>query len=169
MRVGIGYDVHAFGEGRRLVLGGVHIPHERGLVGHSDADVVVHALTDALLGAAGLGDLGTHFPETDPRWKDANSLDFLRATVALLAERGYCVVNADVTVIAQAPRLAPRVPRMRQVLAPILEVDVGAISIKATTPEGLGALGRGAGVAAFAIAGIEARTESPASEGSGAP
>lgn len=155
MRVGVGYDVHAFGEGRRLVLGGVHIPYGKGLVGHSDADVVVHALTDALLGAAALGDLGTHFPDTDPRWKDLDSLEFLRGAVRLLTERGYRVVNADVTVIAQAPRLASHVLRMRQVLAPILNVDVDAVSVKATTPEGLGALGRGAGVAAFAVACIE--------------
>lgn len=155
MRIGIGYDVHPFTEGRRLVLGGVEIPYPQGLAGHSDADVVVHALVDALLGAAGLGDLGTHFPEADPRWRGADSLGFLRHAVGLLRERGYRVANTDVTVVAQSPRLAPHVPRMREALAPVLEVGVDAISIKATSPEGLGALGRGAGVAALAVAGIE--------------
>jgi 2-C-methyl-D-erythritol 2,4-cyclodiphosphate synthase len=156
MRVGIGYDVHAFGAARRLVLGGVEIPNERGLRGHSDADVLVHALVDALLGALALGDIGAHFPEGDPRWRGADSLGFLRAAVNLARERGYHVVNADATVVAEAPRLAPHVPRMREVLAEVLDVGVDAVSIKATTPEGLGALGRGEGVAAWAVVLVDA-------------
>lgn len=155
MRVGIGYDVHGFAEGRRLVLGGVAIPYERGLAGHSDADVVAHALVDALLGALALGDIGTNFPDSDPRWRDADSLEFLRAAVRRLGERGYRVVNADVTVIAQAPRLSPHVARMREALAPVLGVGPDEVSIKATTPEGLGALGRGEGIAALAVVAVD--------------
>lgn len=155
MRVGIGYDVHAFAEGRRLVLGGVTIPHERGLAGHSDADVVVHALVDAVLGALALGDIGTHFPDDDPRWRDVDSLTFLRTAVGLARERGYRVANADVTVVAEAPRVAPHVARMREALAAALGVTADAVSVKATTPEGLGALGRGAGAAALAVVALE--------------
>jgi 2-C-methyl-D-erythritol 2,4-cyclodiphosphate synthase len=155
MRVGLGYDVHRFAEGRRLVLGGVEIPHDRGLAGFSDADVVAHALADALLGSLALGDLGTHFPDRDPRWRDADSLEILRLVVGLLRERGYRVVNGDVMVIAQAPRIAPYVDRMRANLASAMAVDPGAVSIKATTPEGLGDLGRGLGIAALAVACVE--------------
>jgi 2-C-methyl-D-erythritol 2,4-cyclodiphosphate synthase len=155
MRVGIGYDVHALDRGRRLVLGGVEVPYERGLVGHSDADVVVHALVDALLGAFALGDIGTHFPDSDPRWKDADSLGFLRAAVELVRARGGRLVNADVTVVAERPRLAPHVRAMRETLAPALGLDADAVSVKATTPEGLGALGQGAGIAALAVVCVD--------------
>ncbi len=159
MRVGIGYDVHRLEEGRRLVLGGVEIGHPLGLAGHSDADVVAHALVDALLGAVGLGDIGTHFPDTDERWKGASSLEFLRATAELLKQQGWRVVNADVTVVAEAPRLGPYVPKMRERLAGALDASPGSVSVKAKTPEGLGALGRGAGIAALAVACVEAGPE----------
>lgn len=155
MRVGIGYDVHALDRGRRLVLGGVEVPYERGLVGHSDADVVVHALVDALLGAFALGDIGTHFPDSDPRWKDADSLGFLRAAVELVRARGGRLVNVDVTVVAERPRLAPHVRAMRETLAPALGLDPESVSVKATTPEGLGALGQGAGIAALAVVSVD--------------
>lgn len=155
MRVGIGYDVHPLGRGRRLVLGGVEIPHDRGLLGHSDADVVVHALVDALLGALALGDIGTHFPDSDARWKDADSLGFLREAVELVRARGGRVVNADVTVVAERPRLAPYAATMRETLAPVLGLDTGSVSVKATTPEGLGALGQGAGIAAIAVVSVD--------------
>lgn len=155
MRVGIGYDVHALGRGRRLVLGGVEIPYERGLVGHSDADVAVHALVDAVLGTLALGDIGTHFPDSDPRWKDADSLGLLRAAVELVRARGGRLVNADVTVVAERPRLAPHVRAMREALAPALGLDPESVSVKATTPEGLGALGQGAGIAALAVVSVD--------------
>lgn len=152
MRAGIGYDIHAFAPGRPLVLGGVRIPHEAGLAGHSDADALTHAIIDALLGAAALGDIGTHFPPDDPQYRDANSLDLLRAAVELVANAGYRVVNVDATVIAEAPKLTPHVEAMRSALAGALDVEVGAVSVKATTSDGLGALGRREGIAALAIA-----------------
>lgn len=152
IRVGHGYDVHPFRAGRRLVLGGVEIPSPRGgLDGHSDADVLCHAIASALLGSLALGDLGTHFPDTDPRWKDASSLELLRAVRALVAERGWRVVNCDATLVAQEPRLAPHVPRMRDNLARALEVATEDVSVKPTTHEGLGALGRSEGIAAHAV------------------
>ena len=153
MRVGIGYDIHPLAEGRRLLLGGVDIAHSAGLDGHSDADVLTHAVIDALLGAAGLGDIGTLFPADDPAYKGASSLDLLGRTATLLAEAGYRVVNVDCTVIAQAPRLHPHLAEMSTNLARRLgTVDV---NVKGKSPEGLGALGSGAGIAAQAVATIE--------------
>jgi 2-C-methyl-D-erythritol 2,4-cyclodiphosphate synthase len=153
VRVGIGYDIHPLVEGRRLVLGGVTVPHSSGLEGHSDADVLTHAVIDALLGAAGLGDIGTLFPADDVAYKDASSLDMLGRTATLLAEAGYRVVNVDCTVIAQAPRLHTHLAEMSANLARRLgTVDV---NVKGKSPEGLGALGSGAGIAAQAVATIE--------------
>ena len=151
-RVGQGYDVHAYGEGDHVVLGGVRIAHERGVVAHSDGDVVIHALCDALLGALALGDIGVHFPPSDDRWKDADSRQFLRHCRALLAERGWVVGNADVTVVCERPKVAPHAAAMRANLAGDLGVDVDAISVKATTSEKLGFTGRGEGLAAMAVA-----------------
>ncbi len=151
MRVGIGYDVHPFGKRRRLMLGGVLIEGEEGLDGHSDADVVLHAIIDALLGAAGLGDIGRHFPPNDPAYAGADSKDLLRHVMRLLKEAGHTVENVDVTVIAERPRLQDHIGRMRRIIAPILEVEEMRVSVKATTHEGLGAIGRGEGVAAMAV------------------
>jgi 2-C-methyl-D-erythritol 2,4-cyclodiphosphate synthase len=155
-RTGIGYDSHRFGEpGGRLVLGGVELPGETGLVGHSDADVLAHALTDALLGAAGLGDIGDHFPDDDPRWADADSLALLAQVVAILAHSGWRVVNADMTVIAERPRLGPLKQRMGERLAGALGVEPACVNVKATTNEGMGFIGRGEGIAALAVVQIE--------------
>lgn len=151
-RVGQGLDVHAFGPGDHLVLGGVRIPHEQGLIAHSDGDVALHALCDALLGAAALGDIGQHFPPADERWRDADSRDLLARVCDLLAERGWRPVNADITVACEAPRLAPHIPAMREAIAAVLGVGVDAVSVKATTTEGLGFIGRRDGIAALAIA-----------------
>lgn len=150
-RIGQGIDFHAFQAGRRLVLGGVEIPHDKGLQGHSDADAVIHALCDAVLGALGLGDIGTHFPDTDPRWKDADSRVFLREVARMAGEKGWTVGNADMTVLAQRPRLAPYIPEMRRRMAEDLGIDLDKISVKATTTERLGAVGREEGVAAWAV------------------
>ena len=152
MRTGIGYDIHPFEHGRPLVLGGVTISHEAGLAGHSDADVLAHALIDALLGAAALGDIGRHFPPDDPSYRDANSLDLLRRAVELVAKAGYRAVNVDATVIAEAPKLSPYIDAMRAALANALGLDVGAVSVKATSSERLGPVGRGEGIAALAVA-----------------
>ena len=152
IRVGQGYDVHAFGEGDHVVLGGVRIAHDRGVVAHSDGDVVIHALCDALLGALALGDIGVHFPPSDDRWKGADSRSFLRHCRELLRERGWRVGNADVTVVCERPKLAPHAAAMRAHLAADLGVDVDAISVKATTSEKLGFTGRGEGLAAMAVA-----------------
>ncbi len=158
-RVGIGYDVHRFAEGRALVLGGVTIPHPMGLVGHSDADALAHAIADALLGALALGDLGAHFPDTNPRWAGASSLDLLRRVVALVAGAGHAVGNVDATVLSEAPRLASHVPAMREALAAALAVPVERVSVKATRPEGLGRLGHGEGLAVWAVALVVPTTE----------
>ena len=152
MRNGIGYDIHPFQQGRPLVLGGVRIPHELGLGGHSDADVLSHAITDALLGAATLGDMGRHFPPDDAQYRDADSLDLLRQAVDLLEREGYRILNVDATIIAQAPNLAPHIEAMRSALARVLTIEPSAVSVKATTAEGLGAVGRREGIAALAIA-----------------
>jgi 2-C-methyl-D-erythritol 2,4-cyclodiphosphate synthase len=154
MRIGSGFDVHAFAEGRRLVIGGVDIPYERGLDGHSDADVLLHAISDALLGAAALGDIGRHFPDTDPRWKGADSRRLLRHVCSLVAERGWRVGNVDATIIAQAPRMAPHVAAMVANIAADLGIEAGAVNVKATTTERLGFTGRGEGIAAQAVATI---------------
>jgi 2-C-methyl-D-erythritol 2,4-cyclodiphosphate synthase len=150
MRIGTGFDVHAFAAGRALVIGGVTIPHDRGLLGHSDADVLLHAIADAVLGALALGDIGTHFPDTDPRWKGADSRRLLREVVGLAAEQRYRVGNVDTTVIAQAPRLAPHVKAMRANIASDLGCEVTCVSVKATTTERLGFTGREEGIAAMA-------------------
>ncbi|MGH2531873.1 MAG: 2-C-methyl-D-erythritol 2,4-cyclodiphosphate synthase [Thermomicrobiales bacterium] len=151
-RSGIGYDAHRFAEGRALVLGGVRIPHSRGLAGHSDADVLLHAIADAILGAAALGDIGQHFPPSDPAFKDAESRDLLARVRALVAARGFAVVNVDATVIAEAPRIGPHVPAMRRVIAEALGIAEDAVGVKATTNEGMGFVGREEGIAALAVA-----------------
>jgi 2-C-methyl-D-erythritol 2,4-cyclodiphosphate synthase len=153
-RTGIGWDVHPFAEGRRLVLGGVEIPYERGLAGHSDADVLTHAIIDALLGAAVLGDIGHHFPDTDPAYRDADSLGLLRQAVELVEGQGWRIVNIDATVVLEAPRLADHRYEIAATLAGALGVDRDAVNIKATTSEGLGFIGRGEGAAALAVATI---------------
>jgi 2-C-methyl-D-erythritol 2,4-cyclodiphosphate synthase len=155
MRIGHGYDSHRFAQGRRLILGGVDIPHERGLDGHSDADAVAHAVTDALLGAAGLGDIGRHFPPTDAEWKDADSLQLLARVVRLLEGRNYQVVNVDVTVVCESPRIGPHAQAMQQKLSGVLGISPDHISIKGKSNEGLGWIGRGEGIAAFAVALID--------------
>ena len=162
MRIGFGYDVHPLVPGRPLVLGGVTIPHDRGLDGHSDADVVVHALCDAMLGALALGDLGQHFPSTDERWRGVSSLHFLRHVAQLLAAQHYALGNADITVVAQRPRLAPYAKQMLQTLAATVGVDPTQISVKATTTDGLGFIGAETGIAAYAV--CLCRRRSPAGE-----
>ena len=155
MRVGTGIDVHAFGPGQSLVLGGVRIPYSHGVVAHSDGDVLLHALVDALLGAAGLGDIGEHFPDSDPRWRGADSRQFVTAIVGLLAQRAWRVVNADLTLLAQQPRLAPWREHIRQSVATLLGVPVSDVNLKATTTEHLGFLGRNEGLAAMATVLID--------------
>jgi 2-C-methyl-D-erythritol 2,4-cyclodiphosphate synthase len=154
---GIGYDCHRFAAGRRLVLGGVEIPHERGLEGHSDADVLTHAVIDALLGAAGLGDIGEHFPDTDPRYRDADSLALLETVLTTVIVAGFEVENIDGTVIMEAPKLGPHRQEIRERLALALNLPVGRVNVKATTGEGMGFVGRGEGVAALAVASLSAR------------
>jgi len=155
VRVGQGFDVHALAEGRRLVLGGVEIPHSRGLAGHSDADVLLHAICDALLGAAALGDIGWHYPDSNPQYRDADSRHLLRETAKKVSEAGFRIVNVDATVIAEAPRLAPHVAKMIGNIAADLGIQPSAVSVKATTTEKLGYAGREEGIAAQAIALIE--------------
>jgi 2-C-methyl-D-erythritol 2,4-cyclodiphosphate synthase len=154
MRVGIGYDVHRFAEGRPLILGGVEIDHDRGLSGHSDADVLTHAVIDALLGAAALGDIGEHFPDTDPRYKGADSIALLAATVELLGQGGFTPANVDATVVIERPKLAPHKHAIRDRLAATLGIGPELVSVKATTAEGMGFVGRREGVAALAVASI---------------
>ena len=151
IRIGQGYDVHAFGDGDHVVLGGVRIPHGRGVLAHSDGDVVIHALCDAILGALALGDIGRHFPPSDPQWKDADSRAFLRHCAGLARERGWRLGNADVTVICEQPKVGPHAAAMREALAADTDVAVDAISVKATTSEKLGFPGRGEGIAARAV------------------
>ena len=156
MRIGQGFDVHALVPGRRLVIGGVTIPHDKGLAGHSDADVLLHAICDALLGAAGLGDIGVHFPDADPQYSDIDSRMLLREVGRKLAARQLRVGNVDATVVAEAPRLTPHIPRMIGNIAADLGVAPARISVKATTSEGLGLVGRGEGIAVLAVALLEA-------------
>lgn len=151
IRVGQGFDVHQLVEGRPCIIGGVDIPYERGLLGHSDADVLLHAIADAVLGALALGDIGKHFPDTDEAYKNADSVKLLRHVGGLARERGYKLGNADATIIAQAPKMAPHIPRMVEVIAKALEADIDAVNVKATTSEKLGFTGRGEGIAAQAI------------------
>lgn len=152
MRVGIGYDVHKLVEGRKLILGGVEIKHEVGLLGHSDADVLLHAISDALLGAAALGDIGKHFPDSDPVYRGISSLVLLNHVGTLLESHGYAVGNIDATIVAQAPKLAPHIDLMRANIAAALAIDISAVSVKATTTEGLGFAGTKEGMASYAIA-----------------
>ena len=152
MRVGIGYDSHRFADGRKLILGGVEIPHPQGLAGHSDADAVAHALTDALLGAAGLGDIGRLFPNTDPRWKNADSLQLLNQAFLKVVEAGHQFVHADITIIAERPKLGPHVDRMEEKLAEALLSAPAHVSVKAKTNEGMGWIGKGEGIAVIAVA-----------------
>ena len=155
MRVGVGYDSHRLVEGRPLILGGVEVPHERGLAGHSDADVLSHAVGEALLGALALGDLGRHFPDTDPRYRGISSLRLLRNVIDLVTARGGRLVNVDATVLAQAPRLSPLLPEMAKRLAETLGLEVDRVSVKAKSPEGLGLVGRQEGMAAMAVVSVE--------------
>lgn len=155
MRIGHGYDVHRLVEGRKLILGGVDIPYEKGLLGHSDADVLLHAIMDAVLGAAALGDIGKHFPDTDPAYKGADSLALTRAVAKLIAEHGYTVGNIDATILCQAPKLAPHIAAMRQNIADVFGIPLDAVSVKATTEEHLGFTGEGLGIAAHAVALLE--------------
>ena len=155
MRVGMGYDVHKLVEGRKLILGGVEIPYEKGLLGHSDADVMLHAVMDALLGAAALGDIGLHFPDTDPKYKDASSIKLLEHVGGLLEENGYVIENIDATIIAQRPKMRPHIDQMRENMAKALKIDVDQINVKATTEEGLGFTGSGEGISSQAICAIE--------------
>ncbi len=152
MRIGTGYDVHKLAEGRKLIIGGVEIPYEKGLLGHSDADVLVHAVMDALLGAAALGDIGKHFPDSDPKYKGADSLMLMREVRRILSENGFEVGNVDATIIAQAPRMSPHIDTMRRNIADALGLDVSKVSVKATTEERLGFTGRGEGISAQAVA-----------------
>lgn len=154
-RFGMGYDVHRLTEGRRLILGGVEVPHALGLLGHSDADVLLHALSDALLGAAALGDIGQHFPDTDPIYEGADSLVLLARVMEFLGEKGYVVGNADCTIVAQRPKLKDYLPEMQENIARTLGVTLGEVNVKATTEERLGFTGREEGIAAYAVVGIE--------------
>jgi 2-C-methyl-D-erythritol 2,4-cyclodiphosphate synthase len=158
MRVGLGHDTHRLGEGRPLLLGGIRIEHDRGLVGHSDADVVLHAVTDALLGAAGLGDIGDAYPDTDPTWRDADSSLFLRETLARLNRDGWGVVNLDVTIFAQEPKLGPVKDAIRRRLAELLGVEVGCVNVKAKTGEKVGHIGRAEAIACQAVVLIDRPT-----------
>jgi 2-C-methyl-D-erythritol 2,4-cyclodiphosphate synthase len=155
MRIGTGYDVHRLVEGRRLMIGGVDIPSERGLLGHSDADVLLHAICDALLGAAGLGDIGRHFPDTAPKYKDISSLSLLAEVYRLLTEGGFRVNNVDATIVAERPKMASYIPEMVANIASTVKTDRSAVNVKATTTEGLGFAGRGEGIAAYAVCTIE--------------
>ena len=155
MRIGHGYDVHRLVEGRKLILGGVEVPYEKGLLGHSDADVLTHAVMDALLGAASLGDIGQHFPDSDDRFLGADSLELLRQVCGMLSERGYRIGNVDVTVIAQRPKLAGFIPAMRENLAAVMGLRPEDVNVKATTEEKLGFTGEGLGIASHAVALIE--------------
>lgn len=150
-RIGQGHDVHRLAEGRPLILGGVTIPHPKGLVGHSDADVLTHAVMDALLGAAALGDIGTHFPDTDPVYYNADSLKLLEKVVSLLEQHGYAIVNVDATLILQKPKIAPFIPKIRKNLSRVMHIPLEAVSVKATTEEGLGFTGREEGITAMAV------------------
>lgn len=151
MRIGHGYDVHRLTEGRKLILGGVDIPFEKGLLGHSDADVLLHVVSDALLGAAGLGDIGKHFPDRDPQYKDVSSMLLLEKVAELLDEKTFLVENIDATIVAQRPKLAPYIEEMKENIARLLRIDISQVNIKATTEEGLGFTGGGEGIAAHAV------------------
>lgn len=155
LRIGHGYDVHAFADNRRCIIGGVDIPYEKGLLGHSDADVLLHAISDSLLGAAAMGDIGKHFPDTDPEFEGADSIVLLKYVVKLISEKGYKVNNIDATVIAQAPKMAPHIEQMRRNIADALQVDVDCVNVKATTEEKLGFTGRKEGISAHCVCLLE--------------
>jgi len=155
MRIGMGYDVHRLTEGRRLILGGVEIPYELGLLGHSDADCLTHAIMDSLLGAAAMGDIGKWFPDTDPKYKGADSITLLKEVVRMISEEGYIIGNVDATIIAQKPKMAPHIPNMRKILAEAMQVTEERINVKATTEEGLGFTGEGLGISCQSIALLE--------------
>ena len=159
MRIGQGYDVHRLVAERPLILGGIEIPYEKGLLGHSDADVLLHAISDALLGAAALGDIGAHFPDSDPAYRGADSAELLRAVGDLIRASGYEIGNIDSTVVCQAPKLAPHIPAMRERIAEVLALPVGAVSVKASTEEHMGFTGRGEGIAAHAVCLLTERTK----------
>lgn len=154
-RIGIGNDIHRLVAGRKLILGGVEIPYDKGLLGHSDADSLSHAITDALLGAAGLGDIGTHFSDKDPRWKNADSQMFLQAVCQMLAERGWRIVNIDATILAERPKMMPHIPAMKETLAATMNIEAAQLNLKAKTNEGLDTIGRGEAIGAQAIALLE--------------
>lgn len=154
MRVGMGYDVHRLVEGRELILGGVRLPYEKGLLGHSDADVLVHAVMDALLGAAAMGDIGIHFPDTDPAYKGISSMKLLERVGALLEKENYQIINIDATIIAQRPRMAPYIPQMARNIAAVLKLEESQVNVKATTEEGLGFTGTGAGISSQAVCSL---------------
>ncbi len=154
MRIGFGYDVHSLTEGRKLILGGVEIPHEKGLLGHSDADVLLHAIMDALLGAAALGDIGKHFPDTDNSFKDIDSLILLSKTKDILRKNGFSVNNIDTTIVAQAPKISPYIEKMRENISRVLDIDISCVSVKATTTEHLGFEGRKEGISAYSVVTI---------------
>lgn len=158
MRVGMGYDVHRLTEGRKLILGGVEIPHSKGLLGHSDADVLVHAVMDALLGAAALGDIGRHFPDTDPEYEGISSITLLEHVGRLLDENGYVIENIDATIIAQRPKMSPHIQQMRGNIAEALHIDTDQVNVKATTEEGLGFTGTGEGISSQAVCAVEKYT-----------
>ena len=155
MRIGAGYDVHKLADGRDCIIGGVKIPYEKGLLGHSDADVLLHAIADALLGAAALGDIGRHFPDNDPQYKGADSRKLLSYVLGLILAEGYCIINIDATIIAQRPKMAPHIEQMRKNIAETLRIDLKQINVKATTEEGLGFTGAGLGIAASAVCLLE--------------
>jgi 2-C-methyl-D-erythritol 2,4-cyclodiphosphate synthase len=171
MRVGSGYDVHRLVDGRKLIMGGVQIPYEKGLLGHSDADVLLHAISDALLGAAALGDIGKHFPDTDPKWEGADSLKLLAQVGEILEEKCYFVENIDATIIAQAPKMRPYIDQMRENIAQALHINVEQVNVKATTEEGMGFTGEGLGIAAQAVCLVNSPTylynENPQNQGCG--
>jgi 2-C-methyl-D-erythritol 2,4-cyclodiphosphate synthase len=156
-RIGMGYDVHPFAEGRPLILGGMTITYHQGLAGHSDADCLVHAICDALLGAISAGDLGSHFPDSDPRYKDVESLLLLKKVIEMVEQKGFRITNIDATVVAQTPKLAPYRPQMEEKIAQIVGVEDEQVNVKATTTEGLGSIGRGEGIAAYAVVLVEKR------------
>nr|WP_294490487.1 2-C-methyl-D-erythritol 2,4-cyclodiphosphate synthase [uncultured Mediterraneibacter sp.] len=158
MRVGMGYDVHRLSAGRKLIIGGVEIPYDKGLLGHSDADVLVHAIMDAILGAAALGDIGSHFPDTDPQYEGVSSIRLLEHVGALIDENGYVIENIDATIIAQSPKMRPYIDRMRENIASALKIETDQVSVKATTEEGLGFTGSGEGISAHAVCALEKYT-----------
>ena len=169
MRVGMGYDVHRLSVGRKLIIGGVEIPYEKGLLGHSDADVLLHAIMDALLGSAALGDIGKHFPDTDPAYAGISSLRLLEHVGKLLDENGYVIENIDATIIAQKPKMRPYIDQMRENIAEVLQVDVNQVNVKATTEEGLGFTGTGEGISSQAICAVEKYTNYTSTDMTSAP